>query len=86
MGLKVDYFCGEGSVTLPKRLADADALLRADVIRDWICDLERLYRVAVEEFYEEMEDVRIEAGHGPFPKEDVEKAVDIHCGGTHGLR
>ena len=66
MGLQIDWITGEGSVTLPKRLAEADNLFRADVINNWIHDLKALRAEAFGEFMDEMEDVRIKAGYGPF--------------------
>ncbi len=49
MGLRIDYKAGEGTATLPKRLADEGPLLRVDVIGCWLLDLEVLYSEAAEE-------------------------------------
>jgi len=50
MGLKIDWDAAEGAATLPSRLARENCLFRADVIGDWIGDLEVLRAEALAEF------------------------------------
>jgi hypothetical protein len=51
--LKVDWDCGEGSLSLPRPLADAPAGFRYDVLADWKDQIEGLYRGAEAELYPE---------------------------------
>ncbi len=54
-GLRVDYDCGEGEVSLPHEFASFNGLLRMDVIGDWMHDLNELYAEAKADFDLEME-------------------------------
>ena len=45
-GLKIDWQGGYGGVELDKELQEADAMLRADVLQDWIVLLTEEYSKA----------------------------------------
>lgn len=60
--LWADMETGEGEVTL-NILIDEDALLRADVLQDWIGLLQREYELALKEMFND-----IDPGHGKIVK------------------
>ena len=45
-GLKMDWDSGEGAIALPEEFLESYALLRADVLQDWICQLTDEYWAA----------------------------------------
>ena len=49
--LHANYFSGEGCLKNVEEFKELDALLRADLLKDWIYDLNKLYEVAVEEAF-----------------------------------
>ena len=49
--LHANYFNGEGCLKNVVEFKELDALLRADLLKDWIYDLNKLYEVAVEEAF-----------------------------------
>jgi len=51
--LVTDYENGSGSVELSDRFKDADPLLRADILQDWIDELYQEYEKAVSEMNRE---------------------------------
>ena len=59
-GLRVDTDSGEGEVNLPEAFHEMNALWQADVLGDWIIDLEALYRDAMRRWAEELASVRAE--------------------------
>lgn len=46
-GLRIDKESGEGEVDLPEEFLQESALFRADVIQDWMYDLEKEYCAAM---------------------------------------
>lgn len=55
-GLRIEWECGEGEVKLTAEFARQNGLFRADVIKDWIGDLETLYSEALEDFEVELKE------------------------------
>jgi hypothetical protein len=49
--LKADWGSGEGSVKCPEEWGELDALLRADLLKDWIYDLTEMYDEAVKNIF-----------------------------------
>jgi hypothetical protein len=49
--LKADFVNGEGSVGNIDEWREHDALLRADILKDWIYDLQQEYDLAVKELW-----------------------------------
>lgn len=45
--LIADYENGEGKLTVSKQFKEQDALLRSDILRDWLHDVENAYNEAV---------------------------------------
>lgn len=45
--LKADTDAGEGAVIIPKGFSELYPLLRADLLKDWIFQLEKEYRKAM---------------------------------------
>ena len=45
--LRVDYKNGEGEIHLDQRFKESEAILRADVLKDWIYDLQNEYDKAL---------------------------------------
>lgn len=45
-GLKISWEDGEGDVVLAPKFMKESALFRADVLQDWCCALEELYKAA----------------------------------------
>lgn len=56
--LIADFECGEGNLKLPAGWDELPSLLRADLLKDWICDLDDAYCQA-----------RIDMRGGEFPEE-----------------
>ena len=49
--LHANYFNGEGCLKNVEEFKELDALLRADLLKDWIYDLNKLYEAAVKEAF-----------------------------------
>ena len=47
--LREDQECGEGEVVFDQAFLDADWLYRADVLKDWIYDLQKEYDRALDD-------------------------------------
>jgi len=45
--LKIDEYSAEGAIVIADGWEESDALLRADIVRDWIHDLTELYSDAL---------------------------------------
>ena len=49
--LHANYETGEGRVSVPNGWEEMDAILRADLLRDWLYDMEKLYKQATKEIF-----------------------------------
>jgi hypothetical protein len=52
LNLNANLDLGEGSVGITAEYKRCGALLRADILKDWIYDLERLYEEAITDMRE----------------------------------
>ena len=59
--LTADLECGEGDVKLRTVFEELDGLTRADVLKDWIGELEVLYNDALRDWAVEMKPLRSKA-------------------------
>ena len=59
--LTMDYDNGEGFVALTEAFRKSDALLRADVLRDWISELQDEYRKARDDMHRDWRNARDKA-------------------------
>ena len=50
-GLRIDWEFGEGEVVLPTQFTGQSALFQADVLQDWIGQLETMYAQVMERVY-----------------------------------
>lgn len=52
ISLDGDFELGEGDLKITEAFRKTGALLRADMIKDWMYDLERLYKEALADMHE----------------------------------
>jgi hypothetical protein len=57
--LIADYDSGEGSVKLSKEFENMDGLMKADILQDWIRALENEYEDALEEWHDDMAEIKV---------------------------
>jgi hypothetical protein len=56
--LKASFDNGEGSISVPESFKNCYPLLKADILKDWIYDLEEEYKKARQEMREEWSKAR----------------------------
>lgn len=54
-GLRVDWESGHGEVKLDPEFLEANGLLKADILKDWIDALQVEYAKATDQFFKELE-------------------------------
>ncbi len=54
-GLRVDWESGHGEVELDPEFLEANGLLKADILKDWIDALQVEYAKATDQFFKELE-------------------------------
>jgi hypothetical protein len=57
--LNANYDTGEGSVSVTKEWMDLEPLLRADLLKDWMFDLNLMYETALKQAFH-FGDVKLE--------------------------
>ncbi len=53
-GLRIDWDLGEGGIKLPESFVSMYPMFRADVLRDWIFELNKLYEQSLKEMDKEL--------------------------------
>lgn len=53
--LRADYDGGEGAAVVPDEWLADDPLMRADILQDWISNLQAAYEIALDDFTAELE-------------------------------
>ena len=53
---KADIYIGEGELKISDKFNELNPLLKADLLKDWSCEMNKLYNNAVDDWHQWMKD------------------------------